>query len=142
MVVSLHIGLLFLFFSLFYLFNFFFQQGGGGMVCGFCCIMCFRVTEKCHGTCRDGSMKDIVPALAHCSKEVVVALWFGTRGTTVIVIAVKGFANILSPNHHLVPIPFPDYLERRIVCTSFMNNVSVRKELATLTVKRATTLIA
>ena len=90
-------------------------------------------------------MRDIVPALAHCSKGVVVALWFSTRGTVVIVIADKGTADKLVPftmfrlKHHLVP--FPDYLEWRIACTSFWNNVLVCKELAHM-IKRAATLIA
>ena len=46
-------------------------------------------------------------------------------------------------HHHLVP--FPDYLEWRIACTSFMNNVLVPKETgipeSCSMVKRAATLI-
>ena len=34
-------------------------------------------------------------------------------------------------NHHHHLVPFPDYLEWRIACTSVMNNVLVRKETGT-----------
>ena len=87
------------------------------------CAMVFVATVLC--------IRDIVPALTHCTKGVVVALDLVRGETIVIVMAVKGFANIWVPfrQNHLVP--FPDFLEWRIVCTSFTNNVLVPKQTGT-----------